>query len=583
MVKKGFLKKIGCILISTSIVLTGWTFLCSSTSEAEGTYSGTTYTITDGNLALGDLVDYMNEVVTITSSSDTTVEDSAAAGLSTLETFKVSGNVSVAADAFNGDSALTSFSCTTMTNAKASSFNGCTGIVFSISGQTVGSGYYIYDKALYNGTTLVYVPNKVGSSFTVKEGTTTIEAGAFDDTTVTELNFENKSAGKIVYIGSHSNWPESGSTINAYGATNDSYVVDYFSTKCLNAGTHTVNCDSSEPTEKYTVTITEVVGDDTYTLTYSDQKAGTVITPTARTGYSCSDTYTVTSEEDQSHTFTYTKDPDPTPTTITVTITEVAGETYTLTYTDKSEGDVISPTARDGYTCSDSYTVTSETTQAHTFTYTKNDDPTPTPTPTPDPGGGGGGGGGSSSGGSSSSSSSTTTTTTDTVSEEAQTTAKYHIIEGGGQIVDQNGGPVRIVCDGPVDKLAYILMDGNKIQSGNYTIESGSTILTLTKDYIASLSLGDHAVQFQYTDGYAITGLRITSSATRTTTTVTYRVSSDGSISSGHTRDSTPQTADGFDSRYLLCMGMFLLGAGAILISRQRKLEAILANREDEY
>ena len=120
------------------------------------------------------------------------------------------------------------------------------------------------------------------------------------------------------------------------------------------------------------------------------------------------------------------------------------------------------------------------------------------------------------------------------------------------------------------------------MDKGNYTIQSGSTILTFTANYVASLAEGDHAVQFQYTDGYAVTGLRITNGATKTTTTVTYKVSSDGSISSGHTKDTTPKTADGFDNRYLLCLGIFLLGAGAILLSRQKKLEAILAGEEED-
>jgi hypothetical protein len=127
-------------------------------------------------------------------------------------------------------------------------------------------------------------------------------------------------------------------------------------------------------------------------------------------------------------------------------------------------------------------------------------------------------------------------------------------------------------------------MDGQKVATSNYIVASGSTILTLSKDYIASLPVGDHAVQFQYTDGYALTGLRITSAGTaRTTTTVTYRVSSDGSISSGeHTMDSTPKTADGFDNRYILCIAIFLLGAGAIMMGRQRKLEEILASQRED-
>jgi hypothetical protein len=168
-----------------------------------------------------------------------------------------------------------------------------------------------------------------------------------------------------------------------------------------------------------------------------------------------------------------------------------------------------------------------------------------------------------------------------TASAVAQQTNKYLITKGGGQVVAQSGGPVTIVCNGELNKLLYILVDGNVLDKANYTVASGSTILTLTKEYIASLNPGDHVVQFQYDDGYAMTGLKIT--ASKTTTTVSYKVSSDGSISSGHTKDTTPKTADGFDARYLLCLAIFLLGAGSILMGRQRKLEMILAEQRDDY
>ena len=196
--------------------------------------------------------------------------------------------------------------------------------------------------------------------------------------------------------------------------------------------------------------------------------------------------------------------------------------------------------------------------------------------------GGSSGGGGSSSCSSGSSSVGSSAASAKPVSDAAKSNFIYQIIEGAGQVVGQNAGTVRIVCNGPVEKLAYIMMDGNIIPRENYTIASGSTIMTLSKDYIANMALGDHAVQFQYTDGYAITGLRVVSGATKTTTTVTYKVSSDGTISAGHVKDDTPKTADGFDTRYLLCLAIFLLGAGAIMMSKEKRLEAILAGAYDE-
>ena len=167
-----------------------------------------------------------------------------------------------------------------------------------------------------------------------------------------------------------------------------------------------------------------------------------------------------------------------------------------------------------------------------------------------------------------------TTATTKTV-----TNSKYSIIEGANQKVASNVGTVVIKCDGPIEKIVAIKVDGVTLAQNQFTVQSGSTILTLTASYVASLSAGDHIVRFEYTDGWAETVLTITG---KTTTTVTYKVASDGSISSGHTKDTTPTTADGFDTRYLLCIAIFLLGAGTILFSKQKKLEAILAGDRDE-
>ena len=129
MVKKGFLKKTGCILISASIILTGWVFFAPITSRAGGTYSDGTYTVTDGKIESGDLFDYRDDIVTITSSSDTTISSSAAMGLANLETLSVSGNLSLGSNALNGNNQLSNLTCTTMSGADATSFSGPTAMI----------------------------------------------------------------------------------------------------------------------------------------------------------------------------------------------------------------------------------------------------------------------------------------------------------------------------------------------------------------------------------------------------------------------------------------------------------------------
>lgn len=166
-----------------------------------------------------------------------------------------------------------------------------------------------------------------------------------------------------------------------------------------------------------------------------------------------------------------------------------------------------------------------------------------------------------------------------TSASTAGTGVVYNITEGANQTITNEDGPIRIVCDGPMEKLRQILIDGADANTNSYTLESGSTILTLTHLYIKSFSEGEHTVRFVYTDGYAETKIIIDNNK-KTTTTVTYTVNKDGTVTKGHSQDATPKTADGFDNRYLLCLAIFLLGVGVILVSKQRNIA--FASEDDE-
>ena len=671
--KKGILKKTGCILISASIILTGVTFFGSSISEAdvEETENTASTETTDNESSDVDLpggaeVDFTDptdegaaqddgaeptdgdgETSDSSDGSIDSADDGSEEVTTPSETTEEVGEETTeetAEEASTETEETTDVAPTSLMSARRTLSTAALTATSTYTDPSTGAVYT--DSSM---STLVSVPSGL-TDFEVPSSVTTIQSNAFDGSNVTTLTFAN--ANNVSSIGSMTSWPASGTTINLNGADNDAYAVEFYrnlSVALLQEGTTITvingSSDTDPSTPTYSVAIIETAADGSFNevLAYTNMTAGTVITPTARSGYTCNDSFTVTSSSSQTHTFTYTANSEDT-TTYTVTIIEAAADgsfvSAQLIYTEKAVGDVIYPTARSGYTCSDSYTVTAEEGQSHTFTYTKTSDDSGTVTysvtitekasdgsfsetlnysklvagtvisPTARSGytcsdtytvttsssqshtftytknsSSGGSSSGSSSGGSSSSGggSSKATATPANVSEAAKTTASYVVIEGAGQVVGQKDGAVRIVCNGPVEKLVYILMDGNIVPSGNYSIASGSTILTLSADYISNLAIGDHAVQFQYTDGYAITGLRINAGATRTTTTVTYKVASDGTISAGHTKDATPKTADGFDTRYLLCLAIFLLGAGAIQLSKQKNLEAILAGERPEY
>ncbi len=646
--KKGFWKKTGCILVSASIILTGWTFMGSSISEAD--YNSGTYNTDGGTISDGTLDKHVSELRYVNSTGNLIVDDYALDNYEAIETVYVEGDLSVGEYAFSGDSELRSVICTTMSDVSANSFYGCTKVKFAISSNS--GGCYTDDKgALYKGTTLVYVPASVGSTYTVKSGTTAIAEGAFNNSVVKTLYFYNGDADAIEEgnFGSQTGWPKSGTVCYAYGstATSAAEVTKFFTTGCENAGSVYIYYQESESDDDvttYTVTVTEVAADSGFeskTITYSNQKAGTIISPTARSGYTCNETYTVTTSSNQTVTFTYTvssSDDDTTnyPVTVTEEFYDNAGTTLVSSNASTlsgsyAAGTVITPVAYDGYTVfgTDSYTVTSDSSQTIAFKYKAN-------------------GGGSSStttytvtvydefykgdlnhmtsskirsvnkytagstysfshatysgysayGGRDQSGtvtgnmsayffylengSSSSSTTTNTTTNETNSSLKniYQITAGANQTVTANGGPVSITCNGELNKLTGIFLNQKRVDGSRYTLASGSTVLTFTDGFMKLFKKGDYVVRFEYTDGYAETGLKVVDS--KTTTTVTYKVSSDGSISAGHTKDATPKTADGFDNRYLLCMAFFLLGAGAILFSKQKRLEAILAGERDE-
>lgn len=80
---------------------------------------------------------------------------------------------------------------------------------------------------------------------------------------------------------------------------------------------------------------------------------------------------------------------------------------------------------------------------------------------------------------------------------------EYKVIEGADQTytIDQNTeARFRINADYSLfDKKVYV--DDILVDSANYTSESGSTIITFSKEYIDTLAIGQHTLKVAFTDG----------------------------------------------------------------------------------
>ena len=90
-------------------------------------------------------------------------------------------------------------------------------------------------------------------------------------------------------------------------------------------------------------------------------------------------------------------------------------------------------------------------------------------------------------------------------------TVQYQIIEGANGSWNQNtdGGSLRIRGNGEFSKFQNVKVDGNIVDSKNYTASEGSTIIELYADYLKTLSEGSHTFEIVWTDGAAGTGFTV--------------------------------------------------------------------------
>lgn len=78
-----------------------------------------------------------------------------------------------------------------------------------------------------------------------------------------------------------------------------------------------------------------------------------------------------------------------------------------------------------------------------------------------------------------------------------------------------SGDTITILCSGALSDFVSVSVDGKAVASSNYTVKSGSTVLTFSNAYLNTLSVGDHTVTMNYKAGV------YTANSVSTTLTVT--------------------------------------------------------------
>ncbi len=90
----------------------------------------------------------------------------------------------------------------------------------------------------------------------------------------------------------------------------------------------------------------------------------------------------------------------------------------------------------------------------------------------------------------------------------------YEIINGAdSKWVENSDSSIIISGNGELSKFTGVKVDGELIDSANYTATEGSTIITLKADYLKTLSIGSHSFEIVWEDGVASTNFNVVKNA----------------------------------------------------------------------
>ena len=113
------------------------------------------------------------------------------------------------------------------------------------------------------------------------------------------------------------------------------------------------------------------------------------------------------------------------------------------------------------------------------------------------------------------------------------------IIAGDGQTVVVSGKTaLTFTSNAAFEDFIRVELDGKTVDSNNYTVASGSTVVKLNADYVATLAAGDHILGIVSQGGTATAKFTVTKKATESTTT-TVKAETTGTTTSAKTGDNS--------------------------------------------
>ena len=106
--------------------------------------------------------------------------------------------------------------------------------------------------------------------------------------------------------------------------------------------------------------------------------------------------------------------------------------------------------------------------------------------------------------------------TSDTPLSEAAQSVEYKVLDGAESTYEANATEFSLRAEGALEKFVSIEVDGKEVDKKYYTVKEGSTIVIFTKEFMDTLSEGEHVVTFNFTDGKANANIKVAAKAPAT-------------------------------------------------------------------
>ena len=141
-------------------------------------------------------------------------------------------------------------------------------------------------------------------------------------------------------------------------------------------------------------------------------------------------------------------------------------------------------------------------------------------------------------------------------------------VSSGTVFTAETGSALTVRASGNYDaNFRGIRVDGTAVDTANYDVKSGSTVVTLHADYLDTLARGDHLLTFIYADGEVSASFQLNEKS------ADHTPSGDNTTNNTPTTapSATPQTGEG--NALALCVTVAVLSTGAftaLVIARRR-------------